>query len=881
MSLWSRIRTVIRPESHQDEIREELDFHLEMDRMLGHEKREARLRLGNPTRIQEEVREMRSIPVLETLWRDVRFSVRSILGSPTLAATVVGTLAIGIGATTVIFSVVNGVLLKPLPYPQPDELVSLAHKMPNGISGSASFLYFTYAEHNRTFQSSGLWASGAGTITGRGDPEQVPRIGVTPEVLALLGVAPARGRLFTAADGQPGSPLRTVLTYGYWQRRFGGDDSVVGQSLIIDNQPFEIIGIMPRDFRFLDVQVDLFQPVQLDRSRVVQGNFAFNGIGRLKPGISLDQASADMARMIPIAIDSFPTPPGITKEQVHQQGMAPNPKSLKDAVLGNVGDTLWILMGTIGVVLLIACANVMNLFLVRTEGRQRELALRSALGASRLRIASGLLTEAVILGIAGGVLGFATAYAGLRLVVQNAPANLPRTAEIDMNGTVLAFASLLTVGACLFFGLAPALRHAAPGLRSTLHAGGRTMSPSREGRRTRAGLVILQVGLALILLIASGLMLRTYQALIHVDPGFRHPESLQLAHLSFARGPAFDVTRAAQNLRQIVDAAEAIPGVTSAAFVSSAPLENGSPTTTLFMEGFGTEGQLPAARLAKFISPQYFRTLGMPLLAGRDLEWVDHFDARAVTIVSESLAKEAWGAPQTALGKHVRTNPADPWREIVGVVGDAREVGMNQPVTPAVYFPFLVKSFWSNPSVFWSQGSLIVRTSSAGTEGLVQDMQRAVNSVDGRIPLSTPSTVGELYRRSMERTSFTLVMLSVAGLMALLLGIVGLYGTIAYTVAQRKREIGIRVALGGSLQSVRGMFVRQALVLVSIGTAIGLMAAFALTRLMDSLLFGVKAVDPATFLLMPALLAGIAILASYLPARRAVRVDAMEALREE
>ncbi len=881
MSLWSRFRNALRTGSHQDEIREELEFHLEMDRVNGHETREARLRLGNPRQLQEEIREMRSIRVLETLLRDVKFSVRSILASPTLALAVIGTLAIGIGATTVIFSVVNGVLLKPLPYPQPDQLVSLAHTLGSGAAGSADFLYFTYAEQGRTFQGSGLWAGRAATITGSSDPENVPTIRMTPEVLGVLGVAPARGRLFTAADGQPGAPLRVVLTYGYWLRRLGGDESVVGQSLMVDNLPCEIVGIMPREFHFLDTKADLFLALQLNRSQVVQGNYSYNGIARLNPGVSLEQASADMARMIPIAIDSFPAGRGITKEQVRRQGLAASPKFLRDAVVGNVGDTLWVLMGTIGLVLLIACANVMNLFLVRNEGRQRELALRSALGASRFRIVSGLFTEASILGAAGGVSGFAIAYAGLRLVLRNAPANLPRTAEIGMDGTVLAFAALLTIGACLVFGLVPALRHAGPRLRLSLNTGGRTMSLSREGTRTRAGLVIAQVGLALILLIASGLMLRTYQALIDVDPGFKNPESLQLGHLSFARGPAFDATQSAQSVRQMVQAAEAIPGVTSAAYAITSPLEGGGVTSTLYTEGFATEGRLPAPRMVKFASPQYFRTLGIPLIVGRDLDWADNFEGRLVAIVSESLAKEVWGGPQAALGKGVKNNPTDPWREIVGVAGDVREIGMNQPVAPTVYYPFLMKSFWNNPTMFWGIGSLIVRSPRAGTESLFQDLQRAVRGVNSRMPLSTPSTVAELYRQSMARTSFTMVMLSVAGLMALLLGVVGLYGTIAYAVARRKREIGIRVALGGSLRSVRGMFVRQALLLVSIGTAIGLAAAFVFTRFMDSLLFGVKAADPFTFSLVPALLAGVAILASYLPARRAVRVDAMEALREE
>lgn len=879
MSLWSRIKNLIRTEPHEDDIREELDFHLEMDQRNGHNSRDARLRLGNSGRIEEEVREVRSIPTLESLWRDLRLGVRSLTQSKSMAATVIATLAIGIGATTVIFSVVNGVLLKPLAYPDPDQLLSLSHRMPNGIAGSADFLHFTYAGQNRTFQAAGIWAFRTATITGEGDPEQIPTLRISAEVLSLLGVPPARGRLFRADDGQPGQPLTTVLTYAYWQRRFGGDETVLGRPLMVDSVPHEIVGIMPRGFRFLDVQADLFRPVQIDRTQIVQGNFAFNGIARMKPGVSLDQARADMARMIPIAIDSFRMPGGMTRDQIRRQALAPDPKLLKEAVVGNVGETLWFLMGTIGLVLLIACANVMNLFLVRTESRQRELAVRSALGAGRFRIASGLFAEAVILSAAGGVLGFAAAYAGLRFLLQNAPANLPRTAEIDIDGSVVAFATLLTLGTAILFGLAPALRHAAP--RLSLNTGGRTMSTGREGRRTRAVLVIAQVGLALILMIGSGLMLRTFQALIHVDPGFQGPEAVQLGHLSFPRGPTFDPQRAAESVRQMVNAAAALPGVTAAAYVSSTPLENGSPTSTLFLEGFDTPGELPAPRLAKFISPRYFETLGVPILAGRDLEWVDQVEFRTVAIVSESLAKEVWGSPTQALGKRVRTNSSDPWREIVGVVGDVRENGMNQPVVPAVYFPFLVKSFWNNPTMFWGIGALVVRTSRAGTEALVEDMQGAVRSVNSGIPLATPATLGELYRRSMARTSFTLVLLSVSGFMALLLGIVGIYGVIAYAVAQRRREIGIRVALGASVHNLRWMFVRQALVLVSVGTGIGLIAAFALTRLMGSLLYGVKAADPITFLFVPSLLAAIAIVASYLPAQRVLRVDPAQTLRAE
>ena len=879
MSWWSRLKNVFRRDETGGEIREELDFHLEMDRLKGHDTRGAMLRLGNPTRIKEEVREMRSIPALEIFLRDVRLGIRSLARSKSMTAAVILTLALGIGATTLIFSVVYGVLLKPLSYPEPEQLVSLAHATPSGPAGSADFLHLTYAEHNRTFQALGLWAPNTATVTYRGQPEQVRAVSGTPDVLSLLGVSPIRGRLFTDADGRPGSPLTTVLSFGYWQRRFVGDESILGQSLMIDNAPHEIVGIMPRDFRFLDVKADLFRAVQIDRSRVVQGNFAFFGIARLKPAISLDQVRADMSRMIPIAIDSFPAPAGITKDQIRRRGWAPDPKLLKDAWVGDVRDILWILMAAIGLVLLIVCANVMNLFLVRTEGRQRELSVRSALGAGRLRIVSGLFAEAAVLSTAGGVSGLVAAYAGLRFLLRNAPANLPRTSDIEMDVTVLAFGTLLTLGAAMLLGLAPVFRYGARPLG--LQTGGRTMSMSRETRRMRAVLVAAQVGLALMLLIASGLMLRTYYALVHVNPGFQHSEGVQLAHLSFPRGPAFDAQQETQDLQQMVNAVAALPGVAAVAYASSVPLENGSPTSILFLEGFNTAGRLPAPRLVKFISPQYFRTLGVPLVAGRDLEWADHFYSRTVAIVSESLAKEVWGSAREALGKRVRTSPSDPWREIVGVAGDVREGGMNQPAARTVYFPFLMKNFWSNPTLFWGIGTLVVRTPRAGTEVFMEEMQRAVRGVNSSIPLAAPSTLDDLYRRSLSQTSLALVLLCVAGSMALLIGVVGIYGVIAYAVAQRRREIGIRIALGAPLRRVRQMFIKQALVLVSIGTGIGLISAFALTRLMSSLLYGVKAADPMTFVLMPILMAGIALLASYVPARRVLRVDPAQTLREE
>ncbi len=886
-------RRFLRREKWDRERREELESYvrIETDANIARgmppagARHAAQRKLGNPTLIREEIYRMNTVGFVDALGRDLRYALRSLRHNPMFTAIAILTLGIGIGANTAIFSVVNGILLKPLSYPHSDELVALVHAAPGFKSvdmPSAPFLYFTYRQESRTFAGNGLWQSLPASVTGVAEPERIQTIQVTSEVLPLLGVEPLVGRVFSAQEDSPGRPLTAVLSYGYWQRRFGGDRSVIGRRLTLDGKAHEIIGVMPQRFRFLDTDADLFRPLQFDRSQVFLGLFGYGGIARLKPGVTLAQAAADVARMIPIAVESFPPSAGSSREQFRSVGLRPNLRSLKQQVVGDVGDTLWVLMGTIGLVLLIACANVANLLLVRADGRQQELAVRAALGAGWGRLARELLVESAVLGLAGGVLGLGLAYTGLRLLVANGPANLPRMGEIAVDPTVLLFALAASLFSGLLFGLIPVAKYARPRLGTALQAGGRRMSASRERHRARGALVVAQVALALVLLICSGLMLRTFQSLSQVDPGFTGPQEVQTLRLNIPEAQVPEPERATRMLNQIVDRLAAIPGVTSVAFGSSAPMGGQMTMDILYAEGDTyAGGKLPPPRRFKFISPGFFRTLGTPLVAGRDLEWIDFYDRRHVAVVSEELARAEWGTPAAALRQHIRATPNDPWREIVGVVGDVREDGVSQPSPATAYFPVLLDRFWTAPTFLWRSVTVMVRTPRAGSESFLRELQEAVWAVNGNLAVAEVRTLGDLYEGSLARTSFTLVLLAIAGSMALVLGIIGIYGVLSYAVSQRRREIGIRLALGAQPGELKTMFVRHGLVLASMGVAIGLGAAAVLTRFMSSLLFGIRPLDPLTYAAGALLLGLAAALASYLPARRAAAVDPVEALKAE
>jgi len=798
------------------------------------------------------------------------------------------TLAVGVGANTVVFSVINGVLLKPLPYPQSEQLIGVWHTAPGiGLKelNMSPSIYFIDREQSKTLEDIGLYTGDSVTVTGTGQPEHVSGLDVTDGTLPILGVKPLLGRLFTRLDDSAGTPETVLLSYGYWHQKFGGDPSAVGKTITADGRQREIIGVLPKDFRFLDDDdASLYLPFQLDRNKTKLGNFSYQAIARLRPGVTIDQASADMARLLPISIRSFPAPDGFSANIFDKAKIAPNLRPLKKDVIGDIGNVLWVLMGSIAIVLLVACANVANLLLVRVEGRRQELAIRTALGAGRRRITSELLFESLILGLSGSAIGLAIAYAALRVLVAAAPVGLPRLHEIGIDLPVLLFTVALALFVSLVIGLIPIVKFAGVGLNSDLRAGGRALSQSRERHRARKILVVIQVSLALVLLICSGLMIRTFRALMHISPGFADPNTVQTFRIFIpeSRIPDEKPTEVVQMEQQILDKLAAIPGVSSVGFSTAIPMDGRDSNDVLYTQDHPvSEGQIPPIRRFKFISPGSFQTIGTPLVAGRDLTWAEIYQKKPVAIISENFAKEFWHEANGAIGKRIRVASTDEWREIIGVARDVHDDGVSKDAPSTVYWPIIQDHFEGQEHAVRRSISFVIRTPRAGSSSLMNQAQQVVWSIDPDLPLSDVTTLGALYTKSMARTSFTLVMLCVAGAMALLLGIVGIYGVIAYSVSQRTREIGIRMALGAQRQALTAMFVRQGLILTGIGIALGLVVAFITMRLMSSILFNVSPMDPATYLATTLGVIVIAYLACYFPSRQAATVDPVDALRAE
>jgi predicted permease len=788
----------------------------------------------------------------------------------------------------VIFSVVEGVLLKPLPYPHAEQLIGVWHTAPGlGLKelNMSSSIYFIDREQNTTLQDIGAYSGDSLDVTGNGKPEHVQGLDVTDGALRVLEVAPVLGRLFSLKDDSAGSPQTVVLSYGYWQRKFGGASSVIGRSIRVDGKPREIIGVLPKGFQFLNQQdAALFLPFQWDRNKTKLGNFSERGLARLKPGVTLAQASADMARLLPVVLRSFPAPEGFSPSMFEKARFSPNLRPLKQDVIGDVGNVLWVLMGSIVLVLMVACANVANLLLVRVEGRRQELAIRSALGAGWGRIAVELFFESVVLGVAGSLIGLALAYGALRLLVAMAPTGLPRLHEIGFDIPVLLFTLALSLFTSLLIGLIPVLKYAGAGAQSGLREGGRALSQSRERHRARKALVVVQVALALVLLICSGLMIRTFRALMSVSPGFVTPDTLQTFRFFIPETqiPNDQPERVVRMDEEILNKLRAIPGVSSVSFSTEVPMDGRDSNDVLFSQDhvYG-EGELPPIRRFKFVSPGYFATLGTKILAGRDLTWTDTYQKRPVAIISENFARQYWRDPNDALGKRIRPGSIDDWREIVGVVQDVHDDGVDKAAPSSAYWPVMMDHFEGEKQTLRRNLAFTIRSPRAGSRTFMNEVQERVWSVNPDVPLAEVSTLGALYTKSMARTSFTLVMLCVAGSMALLLGIVGIYGVISYSVSQRTREIGIRMALGAQRDTLTAMFVRQGLRLTLIGAACGLVTAFVTMRLMSSLLFNVSPVDPITYITITIGVVAVAYLACYFPSRRAATVEPMDALRTE
>ena len=867
-------RRFFRREEADAEQREELDFYLDVTTEEYIERgmeptaarTAARRKLGNTMQVREEVYRMNTLTFMEGLLQDARHAVRIIRTKPGFSAAVLLSLALGIGANTAIFSVLNAVLIRPLPYPGSDALVGVFNRLV--IQGQvfedaelSPGMYAACKENAKAFESFGVWTSGAATVTGMGDPEQLVIATATQGVLPTLGVPAYIGRWFSSEDDTPGSPQTVILSYAYWQREFGGHREVLGRTMVIDFVPHQVIGVMPRNFRLVNLSPDIILPQRFPKSGVPEEN-SYAGIARLRPGVTIALADQDLARVWKIWAETEGA--AKTLETFH---ITPNLRPLKKDVVGDVGSVLSVLMGALGLVLLLVCANVANLVLVRAQSRQHEFAVRAALGAGWGRIARELLVESLTLGILGDALGVTLAYVGLRVLVAQGPATLPRLQEISMDGTASAFALACSIGTSLLFGLAAVLRSGIPGRIQSA----RGATQGARQLRAQNALVVTQVALAFVLLVASGLMIRSFLALRAVTPGFTHPEWIQTVRIAIPEPLIPDPERVIRTQTDIAISLSAIPGVTAAGFASGLPMESEYRNGVLIdVEGKTSVDQISPNRAVKRISPGLLKAQGTRLVGGRDFTWEDVRDHRSVVLVSENMARENWGDPANALGKRIRQGKDSPWLEVVGVAENVRADGVNLPAPATVYFRAGGRGV-----------TFAIRSERAGTEAFLREVATAIHAVNPSLPLAKVRTLNDVYKRSMARTSFALVLLGIAGAMALALAIVGVYGVLAYVVGQRRREVGIRLALGAEPRALKWLFVRKGLILNCVGGIIGLALAGSLSRWISSLLFGVTPLDPLTYIASSAVMAASVMVASYVPARQAAFVDPMETLRSE
>ena len=846
----------------------------------------AQRKLGNQTRVREEVYRMNSVDVLDTLARDVRYGIRTLRRSPAFTIVALLTLTLGIGTTTTAFSVVNSVLLEPLPYPAPQRLVSVANRAPGApgladVSGAlrlSQSMAVTYAEHNRVFEHIGIWFANPAAVTGQGEPEQVRTVVVNEGVLEALAVRPIAGRWLSHDDQAPNAMATAMLSYGYWQRRYGGDRSVVGRLITVDAIRRQIVGVMPRAFKVADIESDLILPMRIDRAALIRPGFGFQSVARLRPGVTLAQANADVDRMYALWLNGWPGGAGYERWRI--TGYV---QPLKDAIVGSVGSVMWVVLGTVAIVLLIACANVAGLVLVRADARQQEAAVRAALGAGSWRLVRERLLESIALALVGGLVAVFASRPALRLFVAVAPASVPRLDEIALTARSVMVAVAISIVTGIVIGLVPSFRLPRLRVAAYLRGSARTAGQTRHSHRMQHALVVAEIALALVLLVAAGLMIRTFQALRTVRPGIASPEQVQTVRLAIPPSTIADNARVIRIEHDVADAIRRIPGVTAAGFASKVAMDGlGANWDSVFPADrpYVANEQAPMRRFI-YVSPGALSTAGTRLLAGRDLTWDEVENARPVLLISSNLAREFWGSATNAIGKGLTVfGPTSaPWT-IVGVAEDVYDNGVDAPAPAIVYYPALVTG--PRGQFLNTRGAtFVVRSTQAGSATLLAEIQQAIWSVNRDLPVGAARTLQELYGRSLARTTLTLAMLVMAGSMALALGIMGIYGVISYTVTQRRREIGVRMALGEQASEIRQRFVRQGLMLTVVGIACGAVAALAVSRIMTTLLYDVSPLDPITYVVMALVLAISATLASYVPARRASNVSPVEALAAE
>jgi predicted permease len=808
--------------------------------------------------------------------REMLLAGRSLLRRPGFTAIAVVTLALGIGANVAIFTVVNAIMLRPLPYPESDRLVEVMHHAPgigidelNNSPGTVSF-YRQFADH---FSGFAAYDRPMFNLTGGEEPARVPVVRATPNLFDVLRAPPVLGRQFNEDDALAGAAPVAILAYDTWASRFGSDPGIVGQTIYLNGDATEVVGVMPRGFAFPSAETVLFTPLEIPEDPAF-GEFGMNGIARLGPGITLD-AATQRTRDLQSRVSEYDAE--ITDDVLAGFQWDVSVVPLRERVVGDLRATLWIVLGTVGFLLLIACLNVANLFLVRAEGRQREMAVRAAMGAGRSRVARAFLSESLLIGLGGGLLGVVLAEVGVRGLVAATADRLPRVDEIAVDATSLslAFGLSLAVGAIL--GLLPMIRVLGRNTAQTLRDGGRSATSGRGRHRVRNLLVAAQLSLAVVLLVGSGLMLRSFGNLRTVDPGFEADGVLTMG-LSLGRVEGVEAqTAAVQFYTDLLTQTRALPGVETAAVGNFLPLESGNMNGSNFdIESQPEEeGALPKVSMFVGISPDYFETLGVEILDGTAPTWTDVGSEAPRVWVSEEFVRQFLDGP--ALGERIRFGSEEQWAEIAGVVEDVRVTGLTDDLLPLTFIPLQVGR-WAIPDM--THGFLALRTGGGQAE-LAPTLRDLIRTLNPSVPITSVRTMEQIQSESMAETSFTLLILGIASGMALLLGAIGLYGVVSYAVSQRTQEIGVRIALGADRQAVQGLVLRQSVGTTVLGVLGGLLGAFVLTRLMEAVLFQVSSTDLVTFLSVPLVLAGISALATWLPARRAARVDPMQALRAD
>jgi predicted permease len=818
-----------------------------------------------------------------TALASLRTTARSFQRTPGFFLIVIFTLAVGIGANAAIFTVVNAVLLQPLPYPEPERIVGVSHTAPglgmNTLEQSDG-TFFVYRRDSQSFEDLGIYWDGSVTLTGGQTPERVRASGATTGVFAVLRRPPALGRTVQVADEKPGAEPVAVLSDGLWRRRFGADPGVIGTMLKVDGVSTRIVGVMPRDFHFPSNEIELWLPMTIDPANLQVGSFNYDGIGRLRPGVTPERAAGELSDLA-VRVTELPNSI-IDRAMIKTARFGAVVHPLRDDIVGDVAPVLWIVLGSVGIILLIACANVANLFLVRAEGRQREVAVRSALGASRGSIARLFLDESVALSLAGGLIGLALAAAGVRVLVALRPENLPRLEEVAINGTVLAFTVGISLLSGLLVGLFAAFRYGRPELVPTLKEGGRGGTAGRERLLARNALVVIQMALSLVLLVGAGLMVKSFWSLRHVSPGI-DPKNLLTVRLNLPDTEYATPQAPTRFTIQLLDKVRALPGVQSAAVTTLLPLaDGGSNNGHVFEDRPLPPGGLPEVLATRWVSPNYFETMRIPLLQGRIFDRLDPDKHATEAVISQALAERYWPG-QNPLGKRLAQGVTDShasWCTVVGVVGSVRENGLNEDPVATVYYAQQPQEDFNKELTTSRSFTLVVRTTGE-PQALARPVRDAIWSIDPNLPLSQVRTMEEVAERSMVQTTFTMFLLVTAALVALVLGSVGIYAVISYVVSQRTREIGVRMALGAGRNDISRMVLKEGLGLALTGIVVGLIGAFAVTRLMKALLFEVSPADPLTFAAVPALLATIALFASWVPAQRAASVAPLEAIRSE